>query len=436
MFMFHEFFSSSEVDMKTRFLCSTLGRFLWTVVGNSCIPCLLKSDNTKYVSVRIAESKVLTNFLLRLNAEVFNCVSVKSFGITEAEMKLLNEINSKHCEFSFGREPFSMDTDFIVKYDDLIEFYQFMDTCYNKLINQVPTCGKNKCGFVRINDDSVVPYAVKNDLKYVPLFYFEGETESLKNKAINLENWDLAYLKFCCKVQGIKNELFASEQCLVTSLEDVKSYFPEGTKFEDYWPSKVVEMQTPNRNDVNGNHSWVQTPHIDSSAVVPQSSVPNATHVLANKPTQSALVKQLQSGQRPNPTAVMNNVSTPAYAQPNAWSTSIVGSSLNSAQSSPYQIAQTGPQSRIAPKQIPVTIHSVQICNITCLRSPDCVVIRYIVRLQMNTTNMTSRAYSSQAARSQQYFNAVSTMVVSNPTSEVKDSDRSNFFVSVNKQCS
>jgi hypothetical protein len=181
----------------------------------------------------------------------------------------------------------------------------------------------------------------------------------MKTKAINLENWDLAYLKFCCKVQGIKNELFASEQCLVTSLEDVKSYFPEGTKFDDYWPSKVVEMQTPNRNDVNGNHSWVQTPHIDSSAAVPQTTIQNAVHSLANKTAQSALVKQLHNNQRGNSSPVINNVSTPTYPQSNVWSTSMVGNNLNSVQSGSYQIAQSvSQQQRIAPKQTPVTLHS------------------------------------------------------------------------------
>lgn len=339
-------------------MCS--GRFMWTIVGSSCIPCLLKNDGTKYVSVRIAESKVLSHFLLRLNAEVFNCVSVKSFGITEAEMKLLNEINSKHCEFTFGRDAFSMDSDFIVRLDDLIEFYQFMDTCYNKLVNQTPVGSKNKCGFVRINDDSVVPYAVKNDQKYVPLFYFEGETESLKTKAINLENWDLAYLKFCCKVQGIKNELFASEQCMVTSLEDVKSYFPEGTKFDDYWPSKVVEMQTPTRNDINGNHSWVQTPHIDSSAV-PQSTVSSASHNIV-KSHSSILTKQLHnSNQRSNTTAMISNMPSSIYPQGNTWPSSVMGNSVNSAQPGTYQMtpasAVTTP--RLAPKQSPINVHPV-----------------------------------------------------------------------------
>ena len=69
----------------------------------------------------------------------------------------------------------------------------------------------DRCGFFRINGESVVPYTVKEGVKYVPLFYFEGETDHLKLKSESVEGWDLAYLKFCCKVQGIRNELFAND---------------------------------------------------------------------------------------------------------------------------------------------------------------------------------------------------------------------------------
>ena len=58
-----------------------------------------------------------------------------------------------------------------------------------------------RCGFFRINGESVVPYTMKEGVKYVPLFYFEGETDHLKLKSDKVDGWDLAYLKFCCKVQ-------------------------------------------------------------------------------------------------------------------------------------------------------------------------------------------------------------------------------------------
>jgi hypothetical protein len=97
----------------------------------------------------------------------------------------------------------------------------------------------DRCGFFRINGQSVVPYIVKNSVKYVPLFYFEGETDRLKLKSEEVEGWDLAYLKFCCKVQGIRSTLFANDTCKVVALEEIKGHFPQGTSFEDYWPDKM-----------------------------------------------------------------------------------------------------------------------------------------------------------------------------------------------------
>jgi hypothetical protein len=36
-----------------------------------------------------------------------------------------------------------------------------------------------------------------------------------------VDGWDLAYLKFCCKVQGIRNELFANDVCKVEHDDDL-----------------------------------------------------------------------------------------------------------------------------------------------------------------------------------------------------------------------
>ncbi|XP_045457045.1 uncharacterized protein LOC123667109 [Melitaea cinxia] len=86
--------------------------------------------------------------------------------------------------------------------------------------------------------------------------------DSLKLKAEQLNGWDISYLKFCCKVQGIRNELFTSETCLVISLTDIKSYFPLGTEFEEYWPNKVVDSQLFNSTMglVSGGCQWIKAP--------------------------------------------------------------------------------------------------------------------------------------------------------------------------------
>lgn len=216
------------------------GHFGWDMLGKCHIPYIYRSGE-KYVAVRMVEIKLLNKYLNYLHADIYSCTCIRSYYITEIEARLLNEINNRHCDGQFGREPFTQ-KDLVVRLSDAYEFYNFLDVCYNKLLRGT-TNSKDKCGFIRINKESVVPYTVRDSQKFVPLFYFEGETDNLKLKADQLKGWDLSYLKFCCKVQGIRNELFASETCSVISLSDIKSYFPPGTEFEEYWPNKVVDSQ-------------------------------------------------------------------------------------------------------------------------------------------------------------------------------------------------
>lgn len=259
---------------------SQRGRFGWVTLGKAFIPYILRQGE-QYCAVRMVENKLLNKYLSYLHADIYNCTCIRSYYITDAEARILNEINVKHCDGQFGRDHFT-NKDLVVRLQDAAEFYNFLDVCYNKLLLSSSN-PKDKCGFIRINGESVVPYTVRANVKYVPLFYFEGETDSLKLKAEKLEGWDLAYLKFCCKVQGIRNELFASETCSVISLNDIKSYFPSGTSFEDYWPSKVIDSQLlVSSKNQNTNASWTKQPAgaVPASATKPvapiQRSVPVA----------------------------------------------------------------------------------------------------------------------------------------------------------------
>lgn len=220
---------------------SVKGHFGWESFnsGKVHIPYIIRQSE-KYCAVRIVELKLLNKYLNVLHQDLYNCTNIRSYYITENEARLLDEINYRHCDQQFGKDKFS-GKDLIVRLADAQKFQQFLDVCYKKLTNF--STPNDKCGFIRINNESVVPYTVRDGQKMVPLFYFEGETENLKLKADSLSGWDLSYLKFCCKVQGIRNELFASETVAVISLDDIKSYFPQGTMFEDYWPNKVVDTQ-------------------------------------------------------------------------------------------------------------------------------------------------------------------------------------------------
>merc|ERR1712127_770244 len=176
---------------------------------------------------------------------------------TDSESKLLNEINLKHTDCSYGKEAFTS-KDLVVRLKDAKEFHKFLDLCHKKLVLKKSNAS-DRCGFFRINGESVVPYTVKEGTKYVPLFYFEGETEHLKLKSEVVDGWDLAYLKFCCKVQGIRNELFANDVCKVVALEEIKGHFPSGTTFEDYWPAKGSIEPVASRHGVSAGN-WTQKP--------------------------------------------------------------------------------------------------------------------------------------------------------------------------------
>jgi hypothetical protein len=187
---------------------SLKGHFGWESFngGKIHIPYIIRQTE-KYCAVRIVESKLLNKYLNVLHQDLYNCTNIRSYYITDVEARLLDEINFRHCDQYFGKEKFSM-KDLIVRLSDAQKFQQFLDVCYKKLTNL--STPNDKCGFIRINNESVVPYTVRDSQKMVPLFYFEGETENLKLKADSLSGWDLSYLKFCCKVQGIRNELLSA----------------------------------------------------------------------------------------------------------------------------------------------------------------------------------------------------------------------------------
>lgn len=290
--------SPDSADKKACDEESVKGRFGWTNFSKVNIPYIYRQTE-KYCAVRMVELKLLNKYLNYLHQDIYNCTCVRSYYITEAESRLLNDINHKHCDGQFGRDMYTL-KDLVVRLSDANKFYTFLDICYKKLLmgNGGPS---DKCGFIRINKESVVPYTVRENLKFVPLFYFEGETENLKLKADYLSGWDLSYLKFCCKVQGIRNELFASDSVAVISLTDIKSYFPSGTEFEDYWPNKVVDSQLFTANKSNGAHvHWTRQPTAPPPKVL--NTVPPKPPVIARKaPPISYPAQQLQRILESNP---------------------------------------------------------------------------------------------------------------------------------------
>ncbi|CAG0900671.1 unnamed protein product [Cyprideis torosa] len=220
--------------------------FGWTDVNGTQIPYILRTGDVKFVAVKIAE-KVLDKFVTMLPVSVVICNRIQTYIVTRNEAELLNDMLTKHCEGSFVQHTSFNEKDYMVQLDDFIEFHRFLETCHRKIVEKKHDFESDRCGFFRINGESVVPYTVKNGVKLVPLSYFEGETDQLKQKAQKVDSWELAYLKFCCNVQGVevKNALFnESGDCDVVSLDDIKGYFPANNKFEEYFPSNPTDHQS------------------------------------------------------------------------------------------------------------------------------------------------------------------------------------------------
>jgi len=273
---------------------SKKGRFAWFEIEKTYLPYIFRYTTEKYTSVRMVERKLLNRYLQVLPQEVNSCTSIRSYYLTDNESKLLNEINLKHTDCTFGKEAFTS-KDLVVRLKDAKEFYRFLDLCHKKLVLKKSNAS-DRCGFFRINGESVVPYTVKNSIKYVPLFYFEGETDHLKLKSEEVEGWDLAYLKFCCKVQGIRSELFNNDICKVVALDEIKGHFPQGTTFEDYWPAKGSIEPVSSRSGVTGGN-WTQKPPGQpvSKPLNPVSAA--ATNAVQMQPNGISSLNQLNSQQ-------------------------------------------------------------------------------------------------------------------------------------------
>lgn len=306
---------------------SQRGRFGWSTIHTVDIPYLFRRED-KYCAVRMVETKLLNKYLSYLPQEITTCIHVRSYFITEHEAKLLNEINMRHCEFQFGRDLFTT-KDLVVRLKDARCFYKFLDTCFKKLVQKSPEQSEF-CGFVRINGESVVPYTVKEKVKYVPLFYFEGETDTLKLKAEKIDNWELAYLKFCCKVQGIRNELFASDTCSVVSLEDVQQYFPSNTQFEDWWPQKTAEPMKVASHGTKPGGMWTQRP----PNVPAQTSITPVPATTATAPSAPTLTPASSMTRQATPTATVqkttNHVSVASALPPSTATLTSTSASMAS----------------------------------------------------------------------------------------------------------
>lgn len=110
-------------------------RWNWITVDGSPamldihIPCIIRRDGRRYLSVRMVESAVLIKFENNLSDEARNYGVLESFVCTRQEIDLLNEINNTHTDNVYGGHPFDIN-DKLVLLDRFLGFFDILKrTC-------------------------------------------------------------------------------------------------------------------------------------------------------------------------------------------------------------------------------------------------------------------------------------------------------------------
>lgn len=222
------YFDSNAIDAQ-----SQMGRFGWIIAKDDVyyeIPYILRKSE-KYFAIQMIEIKI-SQYLKILHPDLYTYYSCVKEQATQAEARLLNEINRIHCCQQFGQKIYTTES-FLIKANDAYLLYEFLDTCYRKL-----SCNSeiisNKIGFIHLlNCHIVVPFVYRNSERYLPLFCFSN-TNNIKIDFIS--GWDLSYLKFCCLYQGIWKRSCV-DILAVVSLSDVMANLPNDTQFTICWPT-------------------------------------------------------------------------------------------------------------------------------------------------------------------------------------------------------
>lgn len=221
------------------------GKFSWLVISNKfCLPQIMRKEedgsSVGYISVKMAEKGLLDSFLKTLPSEVVTIPQVMSYRVAANERRLLLEINSGQCDSYFwDTDAYFYDhnyNDLLILSQDLCQYYTFLKLCLARISGEAMD-QENKFGFLRINSTSDVPYVAVEGQKYIPLFYFEEEGTG-EVSPVRISGWDWAYLRFCCKVQGVKESMLVGTSCSCISEKEFKEMLPGGTTFQEYWPEK------------------------------------------------------------------------------------------------------------------------------------------------------------------------------------------------------
>lgn len=199
------------------------------------IPYIVR-DSVSYVAWMIYEKKILIKFTPILSKMVLAFITADLEQMSETEAAMFNEINLKHCDGNLVGQNFCFKSgEPMLSLEDVKKSLNFFLTCYNVVC--LTKINNDLFGFLKISGENEVAFVWNNNTQLVPLFYFEGQSEYLDSKSIDLtDKWQVRYMKFCCMAQGVREDHYNPRPIKVVDFEYVRRLFPENTPVEFSWP--------------------------------------------------------------------------------------------------------------------------------------------------------------------------------------------------------
>lgn len=231
---------------------------------------------------------MISRFSNYLPWNVFSCINIKSYYVTENEARLLNDINMNHCDYQFGYETFTT-KDVVVSLSDVLTLYKFLESSKDIFTYGLAKCGIEWLGFVNISRSHIVPFISKKcqrDLtqrRYVPQSLVQNCVLIVKVEKCDMTEWDASYLRMLCVYANLEHLQIQSNDVLCL-LDDLKWD-------SSLCPLHIEECSPPISNVSNPKLSL----HKDISSPVPprSSAIDDPNWLIASQGTSSNALRSL-----------------------------------------------------------------------------------------------------------------------------------------------
>ncbi|GFO19252.1 hypothetical protein PoB_004575700 [Plakobranchus ocellatus] len=335
---------------------SAKGIFGWETVDNTSIPYILRRGK-KFVSVRIVERKLLSKYPNTFPDELGQKDPLVSHFITEAESKLLNEINTDHCDYEYGHNPFTT-KDLIVDLDEFGDFFRIVKKTFpaevlakiNAEVNLSSTTSlvmKNDlsqfCGWIQINN-TVSPYILRFDggkqTRLVPLsviVYAAGLLNNASVEGLLPTPQECAMLNEACKIAGFDFS-FGKNTRLISMAEVLQRCQVHLFDLPFKNPLQHARYIDPRTGQPSSNPLMAQVPQPQTTVIPPQATSP---HI--RPPFPHSASSDLSSGQMDSNPFMPQPPRHPAYPPPHLMLPSVASASQVSQAAAAAMFSPAGP---------------------------------------------------------------------------------------------